>query len=129
MITLAGSPTIHLHVTKMEMAIQDHPLVRAALIGGEGKRRPFRLLEPAEVDSVQNGSEGSNLNGSGKLTVDAIYSAVSAANQLTIEDAHILRSMILFADPQRPFLRVTKGSVVRRRTLALYQEDIERLYD
>ena len=32
------------------------------------------------------------------------------------------------ADPERPFVRAAKGTIQRKKTLELYQQDIEQLY-
>ena len=41
--------------------------------------------------------------------------------------SRIFKEMILVADPKRPFARAAKGTFIRKRTLAAYDYEIEKL--
>ncbi|KAJ7886913.1 hypothetical protein B0H13DRAFT_1627705 [Mycena leptocephala] len=43
--------------------------------------------------------------------------------------ARIYKEMILVTQPGRPMVRAPKGTVIKKPTIALYKEEIEKLYD
>ena len=49
------------------------------------------------------------------------------ANSKAPAFARIFKEMILVADPKRPFARAAKGTFIRKRTLAAYDYEIEKL--
>lgn len=42
--------------------------------------------------------------------------------------ARIFKETIVVADPARPLPRAAKGTVIRKQALALYAEEIEKMY-
>lgn len=38
------------------------------------------------------------------------------------------KSLVVITDPERPCVRVAKGSVARNQTLQLYEKDIDAMY-
>ncbi|PCH35037.1 NAD(P)-binding protein [Wolfiporia cocos MD-104 SS10] len=59
---------------------------------------------------------------------NAIWQNVEEANHLAPTFSRIWKEMILVSDPERPFIRTAKGIIQRKKTLGLYQQDIEQLY-
>jgi long-subunit acyl-CoA synthetase (AMP-forming) len=57
-----------------------------------------------------------------------IWPVVQAINETVGPLAEIKTQRILLADAERPFIVTKKGAVSRKRTLALYERDIEYLY-
>ena len=53
---------------------------------------------------------------------------VRKANGLSVNRNQLQKDDVTFAEPNKPFVRTDKGTMKRRATLALYSDDIERLY-
>ncbi|TVY94169.1 Non-canonical non-ribosomal peptide synthetase [Lachnellula willkommii] len=58
-----------------------------------------------------------------------IWVAVEEANAWVPEHARVSRDNLVVATHERPFVRASKGTVVRKLTLALYADEIERVYE
>lgn len=84
-----------LHV---EVKLQSHPLLKGALVFGEGRVRCGILLE------VKEGVEKKGL-------VERVWGDVERANGEVPEHARIERSLVVIADEERPFVRAAKGYV------------------
>jgi thioester reductase-like protein len=108
-----------LRPVEMETAIQGDPLLFGALIVGQGKPEPLLIVEPKPDAFDGNDSEA---------FIEQIWPTVQEANKLGASYAKIDRSRIIVANPQRPFIRAPKGSIVRKLTTKLYAEDIEAVY-
>ena len=104
-----------LRVAEMEKAIESSSAVHTAIIDGAGRDRPFLLVEVTDDDGQPT-------------TVDNIWPHVKACNSHWVKNGQIPRALIIITDPQRPFLRSAKGSVLRKETLVLYAPDIEAMY-
>ncbi|TVY44200.1 Non-canonical non-ribosomal peptide synthetase [Lachnellula occidentalis] len=101
----------------MEMKLQSHPALNGALVFGDGHTSCGLLLEPK-----MQGIEREEL-------LATIWIAVEEANALVPEHARVSRDRIVVATNERPFVRASKGTVVRKLTLALYRNEIEQAYD
>ncbi|KAH9946609.1 hypothetical protein B0H21DRAFT_693457 [Amylocystis lapponica] len=106
-----------------EHHITVHRLVSGALMFGRGRMQVGVLVEPHPAHAVPAGDE--------KAVAEyrnAIWHQVEEANQDAPAFGKIFKEMILVAAPARPFERTAKGTIGRKKTLALYEEDIEALY-
>ena len=101
----------------MEKVIEGHPLVHGALMVGQGRDQPALIVEPQ-----------SGIKESPKELINAIWQIVQEANSRGPGHAKIVRSMIVVADPAKPFPRAGKGTAVRGKTVELFAEEIEKLY-
>ncbi|KAH9932151.1 hypothetical protein B0H21DRAFT_699704 [Amylocystis lapponica] len=106
-----------------ETHIVGHPLVAGAVMFGRGRLQPGILIEPAPEHSIPAGDENA-LIGFRNL----IWPTVEEANHPAPAFARIFKEMIVVTDPARPLVRVAKGTVQRKPSLALYEEDIEAAY-
>ena len=114
-----------LHASKLEPEIENHPSVRAALIGGHGYLAPVLLIEL--LDEARKGMESvkgarSDLLGSLQLYIDAANSHCHPKVQLSLE-------RVIFASRDKPFVRTLKGSVARNQSLKLYEKEIAALFE
>lgn len=115
-----------LQVTKMEATIEQHAGVKAALIGGEGRKKPFLILELASsAHGAEKESEGLPASDS---VIDALWPTVEKANELCSDYVQISKSLIMLTSHSRPFLRTAKNTVARRDSLSLYRDEISALY-
>ena len=110
-----------LHATGMEQVIQEHPKIRAALIGGDGRSRPFLLLDllPGERDHGEQHQT---------RLLDEIWPFVEKANEKCSDYVKLTRDLVLFTQAGRPLPLTAKETVVRRKALELYQAEIRQLY-
>lgn len=109
-----------LYASDMEVEIQSHPDVSAALIGGEGRPRPHLIVELIHDATVTENEKGSWL--------EKLWPVIETANERCSEYVKLSKDLIIFADPTKPLLRAVKGSILRRQSLTLYLEEIESLY-
>jgi acyl-coenzyme A synthetase/AMP-(fatty) acid ligase len=112
LVVLSGE--IKMYAAHLEDKIASaHPLIRTALVGGHQRKWPFLLLELANSST----------------TLDEVWPRVDEINlRYTHSSVRLNRSLVLVAEPTRPFVRLAKGSVARNQTFELYSKDIDSLY-
>lgn len=108
----------------MERAIMSIPEIRFAIVYGTDRIRPALLVEPSEpcLDSEHETRTRT-------LVEDAVWPRVQEANRGYPPHGQILRNMIQVTKPSRPMSITTKGYVSRKRTIQLYQADLDALYN
>ena len=116
------------HVTPMEETVARCPGVGGVLVDGAGRERLFALVEVEAEAGFGLGRDEQAARSSNDLLAVDVWAYVEAANHELPRFAHVAREMVVLADPQRPFPRSAKGSVLRRETLALYGAEIASLY-
>ncbi|KAF2994608.1 putative secondary metabolism biosynthetic enzyme [Curvularia kusanoi] len=102
-----------------EKTIESHPLVKGAVVVGQGKFQAGLLVEPEW--SQANTQDPSAL-------VDHIWPMVEQANREAPAHARIYQSKIAIAEAQKPFVRAAKGSIIRSQTVNSFTDVIEALY-
>ncbi|KAI1477932.1 acetyl-CoA synthetase-like protein [Daldinia eschscholtzii] len=60
--------------------------------------------------------------------IKKLWPTIEQANQEAPTHARIATTHILFSKPEKPFLRTPKGTIMRKATLDLYSEEINKLY-
>lgn len=100
----------------METIILGHPAVMGALIVGQRRFQASLLIELKEQPE------------DAEALVDEIWPTIEKANFDGPAHGRIFRSKIAVADPEKPFVRAGKGTVVRAKTTDLYANEIEALY-
>lgn len=116
-----------LYASKMEATIEEHADIKAALIGGEGRKKPFLILELASsAQGVEMGSE----EGFAALNsvIERLWPVVEKANEQCSEYVQLSKQLTMLTSPLRPFLRTAKDTVARRDSLGLYKDEISALY-
>jgi hypothetical protein len=98
------------------MAEQD-PRIRAALMGGDGQKNTFLLLE----------MNGTNVEDQKSRVLDQIWPLVTKVNEIISEEIRLTRKRILIAPSEKPFKRLGKGTVNRWDTMAAYHDEIAAL--
>ncbi|KAF3034330.1 putative secondary metabolism biosynthetic enzyme [Didymella heteroderae] len=102
-----------------EKLIESHPLVKRAMVVGQGKFQAGLLVEP-------EWSQTSNQDPS--ALIDQIWTMVEQANREAPAHARIYQSNIALAARGKPFVRAAKGSIIRLQTVAAFKDEIEALY-
>lgn len=120
----------------LEKTIEGHELVARAVIVGQGRSRTAVLVEPMpgsktgqlvrDSVSVINGDCS---HSSVTAFARAIWPAVEQVNGLVPDGAGIGLMRIAVGAPNKPFRTTPKGSTQRRKVLADYKEEIDRLYE
>ncbi|KAH0385728.1 acetyl-CoA synthetase-like protein, partial [Aureobasidium melanogenum] len=98
-----------------EKDIEAHPAVKGALVVGQGRFQAGLILE-------------TNTKTDPEAFLEQIWLAVERANEKMAAHGRVWKSKIAIANPQKPFQRTPKGSVMRRKTNELYKAEIEALY-
>ncbi|KAL1643566.1 putative NRPS-like protein biosynthetic cluster [Didymella pomorum] len=102
-----------------EKLIESHPLVKGAVVVGQGKFQAGLLVEPEwNQASTQDPS----------ALVDQIWRMVEQANREAPAHARIYQSKIAIAKREKPFIRAAKGSIIRLQTVGAFKDEIEALY-
>lgn len=104
----------------MEGLISAHPDVRSVLIFGQGRFQPGLLVE-ARMQLVTNRDRAS--------LKESMWPLIVQANNDCVAHGRLSKDIVLFTDPSKPFLRAGKGTVQRRLTLDLFDQEIEHLYE
>ncbi|KAF2651929.1 acetyl-CoA synthetase-like protein [Lophiostoma macrostomum CBS 122681] len=102
----------------LELMVQGHPRVTSALVFVMGKTQSALLVE---VESSLRVDEKDNF-------VESLWPIIKDANQLLPSQGRIMRDMIILSNPEKPFARAGKGSVIRKMTYQLYQKEIDDIY-
>ncbi|KAE9406881.1 acetyl-CoA synthetase-like protein [Gymnopus androsaceus JB14] len=99
-------------------------IVSGAIMFGRQRDQPGILLEPLPAYQV-------DVNDSAQISKfrNLIWPAIEEANKVAPAFSRIFKEMILIVDPQKPLPRVGKGTVARKAALALYDSEIDDLYE
>jgi thioester reductase-like protein len=102
----------------MELLIQGHSALSGVLVVGMGRTQSALIIESKlELNNDEKAS-----------LVNEVWPMVERANRLVPAQGRIVPGMLLFSNPEKPFIRAGKGTIVRKLTERLYQAEIDRLY-
>lgn len=126
-IVLANGQNVF--VADLESALEEHPSVGGAIIGGTGHERPFVLIEKTEPDKVStvqemNGNERKLVTTPSDGFLKDLQPAIEAANALVTENARLLPHRTFVIAHGRRLPRTTKGNVERRTALNMYESEV-----
>ncbi|TKX20647.1 AMP-binding enzyme-like protein 1 [Elsinoe australis] len=105
----------------LEKTVEAHPAVKGALVVGQGRFQAGVLIEP-ESRHAKEAQEDPG------AFIDTIWPAVEKGNGTVAAHGRVFKSKIAIAKPDKPFVRVAKGSIMRRQTNNLYEREIDALY-
>lgn len=102
----------------LEQHVQASPDLKGVMLIGNGRTQTALIIEPREpVDSA----------GSAKL-LGELWPRVEQANALVPGPGRVGRGMVICASPDKALIRTGKGTIVRKLTEELYEEEISKLY-
>ncbi|KAI1500716.1 hypothetical protein F5X99DRAFT_229647 [Biscogniauxia marginata] len=111
---IAMSNGLKMDPTEMENTIASHPDITGVLVAGSYRFRLCLLIElREEVD----------------LSLESVWPIIEAANKKVSKFGRVPKELVIFATPDKPFLRASKGTIQRRLTVQAYKEEIDRLYN
>jgi len=83
---------------------------------GEGRTACGMLLEPTQ-------------DGIGKYELlSSVWPVVEEANSMVPVHARVLKSLFVVVDAEKPLDRAPEGTLVRKRSLKLYEMEIQKVY-
>ncbi|KAH9902315.1 acetyl-CoA synthetase-like protein [Xylariomycetidae sp. FL2044] len=98
----------------IETSLTSHPLVRAALVVGNGHKQPLALVLPTED--------------AGPDAADKIWEeAVAPQNDKIPVHGRVAKTHVILA-PGADFVRTIKGNVVRKLTIQKFAKEIDKVY-
>ncbi|KAG1870691.1 putative aminoadipate reductase [Suillus subalutaceus] len=108
----------------MESTICANPYVNGAVLFGRGRNQVGILIEPRagceiDVDDEKQLAEFRN----------RVWSDVEEANKEAPAFSRIFKEMILVTRSDKPMPRAGKGTVNKKATVKLYEEEIDALYE
>ncbi|WKT39965.1 AMP-dependent synthetase/ligase [Fusarium oxysporum f. sp. vasinfectum] len=106
----------------IEGIVSDHPLVKSALVVGQGMFQAALIIEP--IAEVQPRDEAET-----KALLEKIWPAIEKANAETVAHGRIAANFVAFADPSLPFPRADKGTIQRGKAVSMYADFISALYE
>ncbi|USW59776.1 Putative AMP-dependent synthetase/ligase, phosphopantetheine binding ACP domain, AMP-binding protein [Septoria linicola] len=103
-----------------EKLVESHPMVKGALVVGQGRFQTGLLIEPdwTVISPAQDSSE----------LLDLLWPTIEIANATGPAHSKLWRSKIIIANRDKPFKRAPKGSIIRSQTVDLFEAEIETLY-
>ncbi|PKX89842.1 putative AMP-binding enzyme [Aspergillus novofumigatus IBT 16806] len=111
-----------LYAGSLEPEIEQHPKVKAALVGGHGRPLPVLLVELHDETEVAS-------DAGRKAMVESLQPYIDKVNGNCHECVKLSPERLIFASGDRPFIRTVKGSVARIPSLELYKEEIAALFE
>ncbi|KAK2683879.1 AMP-dependent synthetase/ligase [Fusarium oxysporum f. sp. vasinfectum] len=106
----------------IEGIVSDHPLVKSALVVGQGMFQAALIIEPIAEAQPRDEAET-------KALLEKIWSAIEKANAETVAHGRIAANFVAFADPALPFPRADKGTIQRGKAVSMYADFISALYE
>ncbi|KAG1821117.1 acetyl-CoA synthetase-like protein [Suillus subaureus] len=108
----------------MESIICANPYVNGTVIFGRGRNQVGILIEPRvgceiDVDDDKHLAEFRN----------RVWPEIEEANNEAPAFSRIFKEMILVTRREKPMLRAGKGTVTKKATVKLYEEEINALYE
>ena len=100
-----------------ETTVAGHPLLTGAVVTGNGRQNAVLLVEVKTDVTARD------------QVLDDIWPLVQKANSSVAGQGRITKSNILLSNPNKPFPRAGKGSVVRKLTEKLYEDEIADKYN
>ncbi|KAJ7625734.1 putative aminoadipate reductase [Roridomyces roridus] len=108
----------------MEDVMMSSPYIRGAIMFGRERNQIGVLIEPHPQQKVDPSDERQLAE-----FRNLIWPVIQEANENAPSFARIYKEMILVTQPSKPMVRAPKGTVIKKATLALYDAEIDALYN
>ena len=109
-----------LNPASIETILMNDPEVKGALVVGSNRFQPALILEPMHYPKTDKEAQE---------FIDNVWPVVVKANQQTVAHGQIGRQFIALSNPNKPFLRASKGTIQRAGTVRLYKDEIDKIYE
>ncbi|KAL9003104.1 MAG: hypothetical protein Q9188_004009 [Gyalolechia gomerana] len=94
----------------IESMVASHPDVEGAVIGGQGRAKPFLVVEVSEETRKTLASA------TDEGLIDHLWPAVEYANQQCLEHVKLSKALTIMTKPSIPFTRTAKATIARKST-------------
>ncbi|EGO19943.1 hypothetical protein SERLADRAFT_418199 [Serpula lacrymans var. lacrymans S7.9] len=105
----------------MENIIMTGPFVKGALMFGREQNQAGILIETSDEIDFNDNNQIEEMK-------SKIWPTIEEANKGAPAFSRIFKEMILFAHPDKSLPRAAKGSIMRKASLKLYEQEIKALY-
>lgn len=119
---IVSATTMNCNPVPFEHEVSRLPEVAGALMLGTGRFQNALLAEPSDESWLASYEKQQEF-------IDHIWPAVERANQKYQLVARIARDHVLLTEPGIPLRRAGKGTIQRAPSLAMYQKQIDRIYE
>lgn len=111
-------------ITMEQHIVSSNPgLVNGALVIGTHRFQAALLLEPAgTAPRVHTTAEQARF-------IERVWPSIQEANRVAPAHALVEKALVFVADPDRPLVRAGKGTLQRGASAALYEAEINALYE
>ncbi|RAH63793.1 acetyl-CoA synthetase-like protein [Aspergillus aculeatinus CBS 121060] len=106
----------NLNPREIEDAVRSSPGIAGAVVFGSAFPQPGLLVE-------LDGSRAA------EQVKDGVLAVLENVYAMSPDFARVPADKIIFAESAKPFVRTSKGTTQRKKTIQAYQEDINALYD
>ena len=113
-----------LNPTSMELTLVGHLGVTGSLVVGQGRFAPAAIIELEEEHAQKLEAREAK-----QAMIDLIWPYVIEANKSAPNYAQLAQDKIIFSKPGKPFARAAKGTIIRRTTVKIYEQEINELYE
>ena len=104
----------------MENIIEVHAQVVSACVYGQGRFQSALLVQPRTAVTTDEEKES---------LLRELWPVIKIANEASPAHGRLVPVFILFTIAEKPMFRAGKGTVQRKRTLELYAEELDALYN
>ncbi|GME37732.1 acetyl-synthetase-like protein [Neofusicoccum parvum] len=122
LVVLSGE--VKMYAGAVEERVGGRGAVRAALVGGDGRRVPFLLVEGVDGEEGEDDDDERE-----RRVLEEVWPYVEEANEDVGPKTKLRRGLMLVARRDKPFARTAKGSVDRRNTFRAYEKEVDALYE
>ncbi|KAG8631636.1 hypothetical protein KVT40_000776 [Elsinoe batatas] len=105
----------------LEKTVEAHGSIKGALVVGQGRFQAGLIVEPDPSHAKEAQEDPGTF-------IETIWPAVEKGNGTVAAHGRVFKSKIAIAKVDKPFVRVAKGSIMRRQTNSLYEREIDALY-
>ncbi|KAG4441603.1 hypothetical protein IFR05_002887 [Cadophora sp. M221] len=105
-------------VLPLELIMQECPLVKGVVVGGQGRRRLWMVIEP----------EGIVLGNETQEYLEKLWPWMEKANVISTENGRLQRHLTVVAPSEKPFPRLGKGSIDRRVVASMFERELNDCY-
>ncbi|KAJ3970201.1 acetyl-CoA synthetase-like protein [Lentinula raphanica] len=108
----------------IEHVVIQSPLIQGAVVFGRQRDQAGILIEPKPENQIDVKDDAAV-----SRFRNQIWPAIEQANEISPAYSKIYKEMILITSADKPLPRAAKGTVMRKATYALYEKEINQIYE
>ncbi|KAF2018086.1 AMP-binding enzyme [Aaosphaeria arxii CBS 175.79] len=115
------SNSANIDAASVEETISNHPSVQMGFVGGNGRERPFLVIELTPAASEIFKEKGF------EITMKEIWPVIEEANKGLSNYTRLRKEFVIITESEKGLMRNPKGSLVRAASVKKFEVEIERL--